>query len=197
MAQKTGIKLSIEILRNGGVGVMPTDTIYGLVGSALLPGTVKRIYKLRKRNLKKPMIILIGSLRDLELFKVRLTGNEKNLLDKLWPGKVSVVLPLPAGRQVVQKFSYLHRGTKSLAFRLPRLKWLRQMLLETGPLVAPSANWEGKKPATTVKEARKYFSWAADFYFDRGKLDSSPSTLVSLKNGRVRVLREGAVKIKL
>ena len=192
MAQKTGIKLSIEILRNGGVGVMPTDTIYGLVGSALLPGTVKRIYKLRKRNLKKPMIILIGSLRDLELFKVRLTGNEKNLLDKLWPGKVSVVLPCPH-----KKFSYLHRGTKSLAFRLPRLKWLRQVLLETGPLVAPSANWEGKKPATTVKEARKYFSWAADFYFDRGKLDSSPSTLIAFKNGRVMVLRKGAVKIKL
>ena len=192
MAQKTGIKLSIEILRNGGVGVMPTDTIYGLVGSALLPGTVKRIYKLRKRNLKKPMIILIGSLRDLELFKVRLTGNEKNLLDKLWPGKVSVVLPCPH-----KKFSYLHRGTKSLAFRLPRLKWLRQVLLETGPLVAPSANWEGKKPATTVKEARKYFSWAADFYFDRGKLDSGPSTLIAFKNGRVMVLRRGAVKIKL
>ena len=192
MAQKTGIKLSIEILRNGGVGVMPTDTIYGLVGSALLPGTVKRIYKLRKRNLKKPMIILIGSLRDLELFKVRLTGNEKNLLDKLWPGKVSVVLHCPH-----KKFSYLHRGTKSLAFRLPRLKWLRQVLLETGPLVAPSANWEGKKPATTVKEARKYFSWAADFYFDRGKLDSSPSTLIAFKNGRVMVLRRGAVKIKL
>ncbi len=48
-----------EVLRRGGVGVMPTDTIYGIVGSALRPSTVRRIYRLRRRNLRKPMIILI------------------------------------------------------------------------------------------------------------------------------------------
>ena len=50
----------VTTLRNGGVGVVPTDTIYGIVGSALNPKTVARIYKLRRRNPKKPMIILIG-----------------------------------------------------------------------------------------------------------------------------------------
>ncbi|MEK7522400.1 MAG: Sua5/YciO/YrdC/YwlC family protein [Patescibacteria group bacterium] len=53
-----------EILKNGGIGVIPTDTIYGIVGSALNKKTVERIYKLRRRNLKKPMIVLIGSIND-------------------------------------------------------------------------------------------------------------------------------------
>lgn len=192
MAQKTGVKLSIEILRNGGVGVMPTDTIYGLVGSALLPATVKYIYTLRRRNPKKPMIILIGSIKDLDLFKIKLTAKQKTILNKLWPGKVSVILLCPN-----KKFSYLHRGKKSLAFRLPKSKWLRQILLETGPLVAPSANWEGNKPAATIKEAKKYFGDKAHFYFDKGKLNSLPSTIISFKKNGILVLREGAVGIKL
>ena len=56
----------VKILKTGGVGVIPTDTIYGLVGSALNKKTVERVYKLRHRNSKKPMIILIGEISDLK-----------------------------------------------------------------------------------------------------------------------------------
>ena len=192
LTQKTRLKLTAEILKNGGVGILPTDTIYGLVGSALLEDSVKKIYKLRKRNPGKPMIILIGSIKDLSLFKIRPTKKEKTILNKVWPGKVSVVLPC-----VSQKFSYLHCGEKSLAFRLPQPKWLNQLLSRTGPLVAPSANREGKKSALTIKEAKKYFGKRVDFYFDSGKLSSLPSTLITLKKGKVTVLREGVVKIRL
>ena len=138
------------------------------------------------------MIILIGSIKDLGLFKIKLTKKQKTVLDKFWPGKVSVILPCPN-----KKFSYLHRGTESLAFRLPQSQWLRRLLLETGPLVAPSANWEGKKPATTIKESKKYFGKQIDFYFESGQLNSLPSTLITFKRGKVLVLREGAVKIGL
>ena len=61
----------IKILKNSGIGVLPTDTIYGLVGRALDKKTVERIYKVRKRNPKKPLIILISSLSDLKLFGVK------------------------------------------------------------------------------------------------------------------------------
>ena len=64
-----GIK---KILLNHGVGVLPTDTLYGLVGSALSKKAVARIYKLRRRNPQKPFIILISSLADLKLFNIKL-----------------------------------------------------------------------------------------------------------------------------
>jgi len=192
LAQETGLKITIGILKNGGVGVMPTDTIYGIVGSALSERSVKRIYKLRKRSSKKPMIILIGSIKDLGLFKIKLSRKQRKILGKLWPGKVSVVLPCKG-----KKFYYLHRGTQTLAFRLPKPKWLTSVLKKTGPLVAPSANLEGEKPASTAKEAKKYFRWQADFYWEKGKLNSKPSTLVSLKNGKVEILREGIRRIRL
>ncbi|HEX8974424.1 MAG TPA: L-threonylcarbamoyladenylate synthase [Patescibacteria group bacterium] len=186
------IKEIVPILKMGGVGVLSTDTIYGLVGGALSKKTVERIYVLRKRNPKKPLIILIGSLRDLELFSIKLSNEQKKTLKGLWPGKVSVVLPCK-----LKKFTYLHRGTETLAFRLPDDEMLKKLLKKTGPLVVPSANFEGEKPAVTIREAKKYFKDDVDFYVDAGKLKSKPSTLVRFDgNSEVEVLRQGAVKIK-
>jgi len=180
----------VSIVQNGGVGVLPTDTLYGVVGSALDERAVARIYKLRKRNLKKPMIVLISSMSDVEQFGVRLMANDKKVLGKLWPGRVSVVLPCAS-----KKLAYLHRGTKSIAFRLPKPKWLQKLLQKTGPLVAPSANPEGEPPAFTISQAKKYFGKNVDFSVDKGKLASKPSTLVKIVRGGAVVLREGAVKV--
>ena len=179
-----------EVLQAGGVGVIPTDTIYGIVGSALNPKTVERIYRLRKREKSKPMIVLLGRVEQLGLFGVRLSQPEKNLLKKYWPGKVSVILPVRSA-----KFAYLHRGTKTIAFRLPAFPALRKLLTETGPLVAPSANWGGYPAALTIPSARKYFGKQAAFYVNVGELRSKPSTLVTLRRGRPVVLRSGAKKI--
>ncbi len=185
--EKTG-KIA-EILSSGGVGVIPTDTLYGLVGRALSLGAVERIYKLRKRDGNKPFIILIGSLSDLGLFGVEVDKKTKKILRQVWPGPVSVILPCEG-----ENFSYLHRGGKTLAFRLPAKAGLAALIKKTGPLIAPSANPEGEPPAKTIKEARRYFGDSADFYLDGGTLDSPPSTLVSLESGGISVLREGAAK---
>lgn len=179
-----------SILKSGGVGVMATDTIYGLVGSALNSKTVERIYRLRKRDKNKPFITLIGSLADLTIFDINLSSYQKKTLKKLWPGKVSIIFPCPK-----EKFRYLHRGGKTLSFRLPANKKLRNLLIAVGPLVAPSANPQGLKPAANIKEAKKYFGARVDFYNDSGRLPGQPSTLIQIKNNKVIVLRMGAVKI--
>lgn len=182
----------VEIIKKGGVGVIPTDTIYGLVGKALSEKTVRRIYQLKQRNPKKPSIILISKIDDLKLFRVKLDEDAKKFLQKYWPGKVSVILPCPH-----KKFSYLRRGTKTLAFRLPDYPELTDLLEKTGALIAPSANPEGKEPAKTIKEAKNYFGEKVDFYVDIGRLESLASTLVSIliKDKKGEVLRQGEVKI--
>ena len=179
-----------ERLKNGAIGVLPTDTIYGLLGPALNETSVERIYKARKRNPKKPCIILISSLDDLKLFDIRLSSEELQLCAKLWPAKVSIVLPCD-----VKKFAYLHRGTKTLAFRLPAEPFLIEVLKVSGPLIAPSANLEGEPAAKTAEEAKKYFNGNVDFYFFEGSHPESPSTVIQLKKGKVVLLRQGAVSI--
>lgn len=180
----------IDLLKQGKVGVMPTDTIYGLVGSALIPETVEKIYRLRKRSLDKPMIILICDISELAKFEIEISDKTKKFLEKFWPNPVSVVLPCTS-----EKFTYLCRGKKSLAFRMPKGRWLINLLKVTGPLVVPSANLEGKPVAETAEDAKKYFGDKISFYLDKGKIQNKPSTLIEIKDGEIKVLRQGDFNI--
>lgn len=178
-----------KMLKVGKIGVIPTDTIYGIVGQALNKDAVERIYAVRKRNPNKPMIILIRSAKDLELFGIETNEKLKTLLFQFWPGKVSVVLPI-VNDFYLEKLFYLHRGTNTLAFRLPKEKKLADLLSQTGPLVAPSANTEGLPPSTTIEEAKKYFGDQVDFYLDGGKMESPPSKLIKIENEKIIELRK-------
>lgn len=179
----------IEILKNDGVGILPTDTLYGLVGKALSDKAVRKIYNLKKRDSKKPSIVLISDTDDLGLFKVKF-GKREEFLTKYWPGKISVVLPCP-----FDEFDQIHRGGNTIAFRVPKHEKLRALLEWTGPLMAPSANPEEQEPAKTISKARDYFGDKVDFYVDQGKKVSKPSTLIKFENNSIKVLRKGAVEI--
>lgn len=183
-----------SILKSGGIGVIPTDTLLGVVALAENKKAVARLYRLRRKTEGKPFIILISSVRELANFGVTLSLFEKEVLKEVWPGKVSVVFPCPH-----RKFSYLHLGTQSLAFRLPRApKLLSSLLKKTGPLLAPSANPEGKPPATTIGEAKSYFGSAVDFYVSAGKkMTGKPSTLISFFEGTLKILRQGSVHVEM
>lgn len=177
-------------LSRGGVGVIPTDTLYGLVGCALDERVVQRVYAIRKRDMDKPCIILIASIADIHLFGIQLSVQEQAYVHRWWPGAVSVVLPVSQNT-----FAYLHRGKGSLAFRCPDDQALRELLTQTGPLIAPSANVQGLPPATTIAEARAYFGTAVDLYVDSGVLSGEPSTVVQFKCEIPHVLRQGSVEI--
>lgn len=173
------------LLKEGAIGIIPTDTIYGICTSAFNKKSIKKVYKLRKRNPNKPCIILISSLDQLKKFNVKLKLWQKEILQKIWPGKISIILSCP-----YEKFFYLHRGTNSLAFRLPKNNLILNILKISGPLIAPSANWESYEPAKNIKEAKKYFGNKV-FYLDRGNLISKPSTLIDLRKKKIKILREG------
>lgn len=180
----------IKILKEGGVGVIPTDTLYGLVGQALSKKAVERIYRLKERSTKKPFIILISSLKDLKLFDIDPDIKTRDILDKIWPGKMSVILSCSS-----KKLSYLHRSTKTIAFRIPKKPTLRKLISKTGPLVAPSANPKGFKPAKIINEAKSYFGDKVDFFISEGKKESPPSTLIEIKKGKIIIKRQGVARI--
>ena len=179
-------------LKNGSIAVIPTDTLLGIVGSALNRQTVERIYHLRRYELAKPFIILIGNLEQLKHFKISLTAEQQARLTRWWPGPISAIVDCPD-----QSLFYLHRGQKTLAFRLPADEHLRELLGKTGPLVAPSANRPGESTATTLDQARDQLGDKIDLYYTPTSrampLSPLPSTLVKLKaDGTYDLIRSGA-----
>ena len=177
----------IKILKEDGVAVMPTDTLYGIVGRAQSASVVNRIYKVRKRAPNKPCIILIPDVDELEKFGIVLSMEQKKEIKKYQKnqGPTSFVFDCPD-----ERLAYLHRGTKTLAFRLPAVEGLRNLLKETGPLIAPSANPEGLPPAENILQAEKYFGDAVDLYIDGGTRAGRASKVVKLhKDGSMQILR--------
>lgn len=174
----------ISGVRRGDIGVAPTDTIYGLVASALNKQAVEKVYDIKGRSINKPFIILIADIDDLSKFNIKISKSKINELSDYWPGANSLILTCKDA-----KFEYLTRGTASLAFRLPDNDELRNFLKKTGPLVAPSANYEGGKPASNISEAIKYFNEKVDFYVDGGELNNPPSNLIDMTSNQPIKLR--------
>lgn len=184
----------VKVLKSGGVAVMPTDTIFGIVGRADSKDVVKRIYKIKGRDKDKPLIVLISSIRDLKKFGVELKKEQLDFLKNVWLAEarllqnskraVSVVLPTKS-----KEFAYL-KGKTGISFRLPKNEMLINLIKKTGPLVAPSANPQGLPPAKNIKEAKEYFGNKVDIYI-RGKVKSKkPSQLWDLTGKEPICLRK-------
>lgn len=183
------LKIGQDIKR-GLIGVIPTDTIYGVVASAFDQKAVEKLYRLRKRSSGKPSIVLISDINQITQFGINLTPKQSSYLKDIWPNPVSVILEC-----LNPNLSYLHRGTNSLAFRLSSHRLLKQILDISGPIIAPSANFEGETPAETILEAENYFHNQIDFYLDNDKLTSLPSTVVRLTDSGFEIIRQGKFEI--
>ncbi len=169
------------LLVEGKIGVLRTDTLYGVIGRADSQAAVERIYEVKGRTPTKSPIVLISSVEELwDTYDAETLRR----LGELWPGKNSVILPSTAAP------AWITRGNGSVAYRVPGDEALRAFLKMTGPLAAPSANPEGEPPAMTIAEARAYFGDAVDFYVDGGEVtDSAPSKLYRLHQSGLERLR--------
>jgi len=176
------------ILLAGGVGVLPTDTVYGLVARAEDKQAVTRMYALKRRE-RKPGTIIAASVEQLLTL-----GFDEAMLRKvehLWPDSLSIVTT------VARQDTYLDQGVGDQPLRIPRDEQLRALLAQTGPLVTSSANQPGEPTAETIAEAYEYFGDTIDFYVDGGTMAGrAPSTIIrAAADGTWEVLRNGAVAI--
>jgi len=177
----------IELIIHGAVGVLPTDTIYGIVCRASDERAVKRLYALKHRE-HKPGTVIAASIE--QLVGLGLKPRYLKAVEQFWPGPVSVIIPCGA------ELEYLHLGKLSLAVRIPKDAALQKLLKKTGPLLTSSANVTKEPPATVIKEAQAYFDGQVDFYVDGGDLSGNePSTIIRIIDDAIEVIREGAVTI--
>ncbi|MEK7059634.1 MAG: L-threonylcarbamoyladenylate synthase [Patescibacteria group bacterium] len=182
------MSVAAKLQAPAGVGVIPTDTVYGLAARAADQQAVERLYTIKQRE-AKPGTIIAADIQQLE--DLGLKHRYLKAVEQFWPGAVSVVVPA-----VELELKYLHRGKMSLAVRIPDDPKLRGLLKQTGPLLTSSANQPGQPTAVNVDQAKACFGSQVDFYDDGGDLsDRKPSTVIRMVDDAIEVLREGAVAI--
>ena len=176
----------VKVLEEGGIVCAPTDTIYGLLADATNRKAVERLYEIRRPS-NRPFIVLLPEIKQAFEFDIMITKLGITLLSL----GVTVIFPK---RTTIP--TYLTRWRKSIAFRVPKSGIFIQKLLKKfgKPLVAPSANPEGLKPAADIKEAMEYFGDKIDLYVKGAPLTGKPSTIVKVISPKaIKIIREGNV----
>ena len=187
MKQFITLDEAIEKLNAGALGVLPTDTVYGVVCRAQDQKAVTRLYELKHRE-AKPGTVLAASID--QLVTLGIPRRYLVVVAQYWPNPISVVVPAPPS------LAYLYQGKGSLAVRIPKDRRLLALLEQTGALLTSSANEPGEPTAETMQMAVDYFGGRVDFYVDGGSLSGhKPSTIIRVVDDAIEVLREGAVKI--
>jgi L-threonylcarbamoyladenylate synthase len=181
-AQEIG--LIVDFLQKGKTIAYPTDTIYGLGCLATDKKAIAKIYRLKKRTRKNPLLVLIS---DFKMLRKYFAVDKKQLvyLHKIWPGKVSVILNKKSALP-----DDISAGMSSAAVRLPKSRFLTKMIKELGaPIVSTSLNKSGDKPCERVDNLDQYLK--PDLVIDAGPIQGSPSKLIDLRDVRdIKVLRK-------
>lgn len=183
----------IRALKNGGVVVIPTDTIYGLVADARNSEALRRIFEIKGRPEEKSLPIFVASIEEAEKF-AEINERQRKFLASVWPGKVTCVLRLRREVELPEGSS----TSGNVALRVPKHDFALKLLKEFGgPLTGTSANLAGRPGHTKIAELLAEFENAPatpDLIIDAGNLlESLPSTVVDLTQDFPKILREGAV----
>jgi L-threonylcarbamoyladenylate synthase len=164
-----------NLLKEGKIGVLPTDTIYGIHCLATRQDLIDKVSDLKGREKTMPMITVVSSEDDLSLFGVEIGEFEKDLIKKYWPGPNTLIFDTKDG------------STRS--FRIPDNDFLVSVLRITGPLISTSANPHEMPFSKDMTQAIDYFGDKVDFYVDGGELNNPPSSVYKISKGEVVKIR--------
>lgn len=192
MTAKTFASLSnpelLRMIKAGAIGVLPTDTVYGLVAQANNDQALERFYKAKQRGNEPGTII--GASVD-QFVAMGFPADALKLAARYWPETVSVVIDASDVAHMLKQ----HRS--SLALRIPAPRELRSLLDKSGPLMTTSANPPGEPIAHTIEEAKEYFGDTIDFYVGTNYIDYSSSTIVGIDaEGNTTTYRQGSAIIQ-
>jgi len=180
-----------EALRQGALILLPTETVYGLGGDASNPQAVAAIFEAKGRPRFNPLIAHVADAVAAEAVGV-FDERARRLAEAFWPGPLTLVTPVRDARRVCD---LARAGLDSVALRVPGHEGARAVLAAFGgPVVAPSANRSGRPSPTTFRDAVEETGFAVAAAVDGGPCAVGlESTVVSVLDGRVALLRPGAV----
>lgn len=187
-----GMVEALRLLRQGGVVVVPTDTVYGLIADATNDEAVRRLFKIKNRPLAKAVPVFVSSLAMAKQVAF-VDARTERALEQIWPGAVTTILPV---RAVVS--AAVTAGRSTVAVRLPEHAVPVSLVEKLGrPIVGTSANISGEPPAHSAEALMASFRgrlFKPDLVLDSGELPVvPPSTILDLTSPSARVVRVGPV----
>lgn len=182
-----------KIIKNGGIVVFPTETVYGIGTNGLNKESISRLYEVKQRPINKPISLLVSSIEMAETIAKDITDMEYKLMEKFFPGPLTIILKK---KSIVP--DNLTNNTDTVGVRMPDNIIAKELIEYANvPIATPSANISGKPSGTDINTIMNDFKDKVDYYIDGGpsKLGIG-STIVKIENGYPIILREGSISKK-
>ncbi len=179
---------ALEIIRRGGVVALPTDTVYGIACAVSDPRAIHRMYAIKERDALKAIPVLVGDLSQLEQITSNFSPQARLLAQHFWPGALTIVV---AKNPALPEELTIH---PTVGIRMPAYDWLLDLLRETGPLAATSANLSGAVSPVSAQEVIAQLDGRIELIVDGGQCAGGiPSTVVDCSREQPKILREGGI----
>ncbi len=180
----------IEVLRNGGIVIFPTETVYGIGTNAYCEKSVEKIYEIKERPEEKPLSILVSNVNEISKYAIINNSMEEQIIKNLMPGPITIIL-----EKRPEVFNYITSGKNTIGIRIPDNKIILKILEALKlPIVAPSANISGHPSGIELNEILPDFENKVDICIDGGKSElSESSTIVQVVDNEIKILRQGKI----
>lgn len=179
-------KKAVNILKNGGIVAFPTDTVYGIGALPSNKKAIRKLYRIKNREKKKPIALLVSSKKAASKFAVKIPLKARKLMAKHWPGALTLVF---RKRRSVPDF--LTSSLPTIGIRMPNNDIALKLIKKAGgALAVTSANISGGKPATSAGQIKRMKG--INMVIDGGKCRiGKPSAVVAVFGNELQVLRKG------
>lgn len=187
------IEKAIEVLKNGGIVIFPTDTAFGIGCRIDNEEAVERLFEIRKRPKTKAVPVLFSSVNMVRKFVLEIPYDAERLMEKYWPGALTLILQC----NKVKVPSLVRGGGQTLGVRIPNHKIIREIISSVElPILGPSANFSGEKTPFRLEDLNPKLVKLVDYVLnvELGR-EKNVSTVVDCTVTPWKVIREGAVKI--
>lgn len=183
-----------DILKQGGIVAIPTETVYGLAGNALSAECADKIFKAKGRPSDNPFIVHISEMSEWDSLVESIPEPARELADRFWPGPLTIILPKSDKIPLT-----VSGGLSTVGVRMPSNEIARSIIKECGfPLAAPSANTSGKPSPTCADHVKEDLTGKIDAIVDGGECDVGvESTVISLAVSPPRLFRPGGITTEM
>jgi len=177
----------LDIVKKGGIAIIPTDTVYGIVCDALNEESVRRVYEIKNRDYSKAMIILVSDEDMLKKYVSNISPLEQEIINKYWPGPLTIIFKKKNIPNIVTS------NTDEIGIRMPKDEALINLIKRLDkPIVATSANISSQKTITNVSLLEKEIKDLVYDIEDDGTIENESSTIIKvINNNEVKIIRHG------
>ena len=191
--KKEDIEKVSNVIKNGGVVIIPTDTVYGLAADSLNKEAVARIYEIKHRDISKPCNILVSNIEMIRKVTSNISEKEERIIKKFFPGALTIILNK---NEIIPNIVTANLDT--IGVRMPNNKFMLEVIELIGrPIVATSLNISGEQSLVSLENISSELKGNIDLIVDSGKINNGiASTIIKVENNEIQILRQGPISEK-